>query len=139
MALLAVFQVLLHRYSGQDDILIGTPVANRNRRDVEDLVGCFVNTTVIRGDLSGDPTFRELLKRASRTSVEALDHQDLPFESLIDALRVPRRTSHAPLFQVMFVVNNAREPLGLHGLAVSPVRLKTTFSKFDLTLTLSID
>jgi amino acid adenylation domain-containing protein len=137
VALLAVFQVLLHRYSGQDDILVGTPVANRNRREIEDLVGCFVNTTVIRADLNGDPTFNELLKRAARTVIEAQNHQDLPFESLIDALRVPRSISHAPIFQVMFVVNNAREPLSLHGLVVSPVRIETIFSKFDLTFTLS--
>ena len=98
MTLLAAFQVLLHRYSGQDDIAVGTPIAGRRARSSEGLIGFFVNTLVVRGDLSGDPAFRELLRRIRRTAIEAYTHQDLPFEKLVTvthaiATRAARRSS----------------------------------------------
>ncbi|MFW5855163.1 MAG: condensation domain-containing protein, partial [Thermodesulfobacteriota bacterium] len=107
MLLLAAYTVLLHRYCNQEDILIGTPVAGRNLRDIEPLIGFFVNTLVIRTDLSEDLTFRNLLDQVRRTSVAAFEHQDLPFEKLVDALQPERTLSHSPVFQTMFVLHNA--------------------------------
>ncbi|RMF36691.1 MAG: non-ribosomal peptide synthetase, partial [Chloroflexi bacterium] len=104
MLLLAAFQTLLHRYTGQDDISVGTPIANRNRAEIEGLIGYFANTLVLRTDLSGDPPFRELLKRVREVALGAYAHQDLPFEMLVDALQPERDLSHTPLFQVMFVL-----------------------------------
>jgi amino acid adenylation domain-containing protein/non-ribosomal peptide synthase protein (TIGR01720 family) len=100
MILLAAFQALLHRYSGQVDIVVGTPVANRNRLEVEELIGHFVNSLVLRSDLSGDPTFRELLARVRNTAVDAYSHQDLPFEKLVHELKPERGAGHNPFFQV---------------------------------------
>ena len=102
MTLLAVYAVLLGRYSGQDDVVAGTPVANRNRAETEDLIGFFVNTLVLRTDLSGDPTFTELLGRVRGMALDAYAHQDLPFEQLVDALVTDRDRSRTPLFQVLF-------------------------------------
>jgi amino acid adenylation domain-containing protein len=133
VTLLAVFQVLLHRWGGQDDLLIGTPIANRTRRELEDVVGCFVNTTVMRGTVGGDPSFRELVERVRQTSIDAQNYQELPFEQLIDALRIERSTSYSPLFQVMFVTNEARAALALPGVSASQIRVNTGYSKFDLT------
>ena len=104
MALLAAFQSVLHRYTGQDDILVGVPVANRLRPEVEDLIGCFINTLVMRGDLSGDPTFRQLVARTRQIAIDAQTHQDLPFEVMVDALKVRRSATQSPLFQAMLVV-----------------------------------
>ncbi len=108
MTLLAAFQVLLARYSGQEDICVGTPVANRNRAEIEGLIGFFVNTLVLRGDLSQNPTFREYLGQVKQTAVEAYDHQDIPFERLVDELQPERNQSHTPLFQVMFTLQKSR-------------------------------
>ncbi|GAA2061956.1 non-ribosomal peptide synthase/polyketide synthase [Catenulispora yoronensis] len=102
MTLFAAFTVLLSRYSGQDDIVVGTPVANRNRAETEDLIGFFVNTLVLRTDLSDDPTFTDLLARVRGAALNAYDHQDLPFEQLVEALGVGRERSRTPLFQVLF-------------------------------------
>ena len=99
MTLLAAFTVLLGRYSGQDDIVVGTPVAGRNRAETEDLIGFFVNTLVLRADLSGDPAFTELLGRVRQTALDAYAHQDLPFEQLVEALVTDRDRSRTPLFQ----------------------------------------
>jgi amino acid adenylation domain-containing protein len=135
MTLLAAFQILLHRYTGQDDIVVGSPIANRNRIEIEGLIGFFVNTLVLRSDHSGNPTFRELLPRVRETALEAYAHQDLPFEKLVEELRPDRDLSRSPLFQVMFVLQNAPAgELNSKGLNVSPMRMAGETTKFDLTL-----
>ena len=96
MLLLAAFQVLLARYSGQTDICVGTPIANRSRQELEGLIGFFVNTLVLRGDLSGNPAFLELLQRVRTTALQAYTHQDIPFEQLVEALQPPRDLSRSP-------------------------------------------
>ncbi|MCU0490000.1 MAG: amino acid adenylation domain-containing protein [Chloroflexaceae bacterium] len=138
MTLLAAFQVLLARYSGQDDIAVGTPIANRNRSEVEPLIGCFINTLVLRGDLSGNPSFRELVQRLRHVTLGAYDHQDLPFELLVDAIQSTRQMSHNPLFQVMFVMQNT--PLQAVELPEAQLKLvdqETDTAKTDLTLTIT--
>ena len=106
MVLLTAFQLLLGRYSGQDDVVVGTPIANRLRAELEDVVGFFVNTLVMRADLGGDPTFRQLLGQVRQTCLEAYAHQDLPFERLVEELAPERHVGVQPLFQVMFVMQN---------------------------------
>ncbi|MCG8348800.1 MAG: amino acid adenylation domain-containing protein, partial [Chloroflexales bacterium] len=140
MTLLAAFQTLLARYSGQEDLWVGTPVAGRNRVEAESLIGFFVNTLVMRIDLSGNPTFREVLGRVREMSLDAFAHQDVPFEMVVDALQPERDLSRTPLFQVMFVLQDA--PLtGLEGqgLQVTPLEIDTGTAKFDLTLYLEQD
>ncbi len=137
MTLLAAFQTLLHRYAGQDDVAVGSPIANRNRSEVEGLIGYFVNMLVLRGDLSGDPTFRELLARTREAALGAFEHQDLPFDRLVEALHPRRDPSRTPLFQVMFVLQNNQMPdVGRQELTMAPfaVRGGTGTAKFDLTL-----
>jgi amino acid adenylation domain-containing protein len=135
MTLLAAFNVLLHRYTRQDDILVGTPIANRNRIETEELIGFFVNTLVLRTDLSGGPTFRELLGRVREATLGAYAHQDLPFEKLVEELQPERNMSYTPLFQVMFVLQNApRPPLELPGLTLSLREVESRAAQFDLTL-----
>jgi amino acid adenylation domain-containing protein/non-ribosomal peptide synthase protein (TIGR01720 family) len=137
MALLAAFQVLLGRYSGQDDIAVGTPLANRTRTEVEGLIGFFVNTLVLRLDLSGNPTFRELLRRVREAALGAHRHPDLPFEKLVAELQPQRDPSRNPLFQVMFALQNMPlAPLELPGLTVSRLETEEVSSTFDLSLTL---
>ncbi|MFM7791505.1 MAG: condensation domain-containing protein, partial [Microcystis panniformis] len=106
MTLLAAFATLLYRYTGQTDILVGSPIANRNRKEIEGLIGFFVNTLVLRTDLAGNPSFSELLKQVRETATDAYDHQDLPFEMLVEALQPERNMSYTPLFQVMFGLDN---------------------------------
>jgi len=138
MTLLAAFQTLLYRYTGQDDVSVGTAVANRNRAQIEGLIGFFVNTLVMRTDLSGEPGFLDLLKRVRAVALGAYAHQDLPFEMLVEALQPQRDMSHTPLFQVAFALQNApMETLALPGLALTPVELDTGTAKFDLTLTMA--
>jgi amino acid adenylation domain-containing protein len=138
MTLLAAFDVLLARYTGQRDLLIGIPIANRQRAEIEPLIGFFVNTLVLRGDLSGDPSFDELLARVRTVTLDAYAHQDLPFERLVDELRLARDTSHAALVQVMFSLQNTPIPaLELPGLTLQPVELANDSAKFDLSLTLA--
>ena len=135
MTLLTAFDVLLYRYTEQEDILIGTPIANRNRSELEGLIGFFVNTLVLRTDLSGDPSFNELLIRVREMAMDAYTHQDLPFEMLVEVLQPERDLSHAPLFQVDFLLQN--EPLSqleLIGLTASPLLTESATAKFDLTL-----
>ncbi len=138
MTLLAAFQTLLHRHTGQEDLLVGSPIAGRTRTETEGLIGLFLNTLVLRTDLSGDPTFRELLKRVRQVALEAYAHQDLPFEKLVDALQPERDLSRPPLFQVMFTLQNLPlQPLELAGLNIHPTPLDSGTAKFDLTLTLA--
>ncbi len=135
MTLLAAFKVLLHGYTNQDDIVIGTPIANRNRLEIEGLIGFFVNTLVLRSDLSGNPSFRELLRRVREVCLGAYAHQDLPFERLVEELHLARDLSRNPLFQVMFVLQNASpQAVELPGLSLSPVEVDTRTTYFDLTL-----
>ena len=137
MTLLAAFQTLLHRYTGQDDIIVGSANANRNRLEIEGLIGFFVNTLVLRTDLSGNPTFCDLLKRVRKVALGAYAYQELPFDKLVEELQVPRDLSYNPLFQVMFVLQNApMEPLQLSDLSLSPLEIATDTAKFDLTLEL---
>ena len=132
--LLATFAVLLYRYTGQEDVLIGFPVANRNRREIEDLIGFFVNTLVLRIDLSGNPTFRDLLRRTQAMVLGADAHQDLPFEKLVDELHPNRDTSRNPLFQIAFAAQTPFSVTGLGDLTLEPLHVETGSAKFDLTL-----
>ncbi|MGP0067608.1 MAG: amino acid adenylation domain-containing protein [Isosphaeraceae bacterium] len=135
VTLLAAFQVLLHRYSGQVDITVGSPIAGRARTELEGLIGFFVNTLVLRGDLSGNPGFRELLRRVRRTAMDAYAHQDVPFDKLVTLVHPDRNASRTPLFQVMFALQNAPMPaLQTPGLLLTPLELPSRSSKFDLTL-----
>jgi amino acid adenylation domain-containing protein/non-ribosomal peptide synthase protein (TIGR01720 family) len=137
MVLLAAFQVLLGRYSGQDDIAVGTPIANRNRAELEGLIGFFVNTLVLRTDVSGNPSFRELLGRVRQAALGAYAHPDLPFEKLVAELQPRRDPSRNPLFQVMFALQNMPlTRLELPGLIVSRVDTEEISSTFDLSLSL---
>jgi amino acid adenylation domain-containing protein len=135
MALLAGFQALLARYTGQDDLAVGSPVAGRNRVEIEGLIGFFVNTLVLRGDLAGAPTFRELLGRVRETVLAAHAHQDVPFEKLVEELAPERSLAWSPLVQVMLALQNV--PLGsleIGQLRLQPLHLETATAKFDLTL-----
>jgi amino acid adenylation domain-containing protein len=139
MTLLAAFKTLLHRYSGQVDIILGTDVANRNWAETEPLFGFFVNQLVLRTNLSGNPTFLELLGRVRKVTLGAYAHQDMPFDKLVETLRPDRAISHTPLFQAKLVLQNApMPPLELPGLTLQPVDNGNASStaKFDLMLTL---
>jgi non-ribosomal peptide synthetase component F len=138
MTLLAAFQALLARTSGQDDLAVGSPIAGRTRIETEGLIGFFVNTLVLRGDLTHEPTFRELLGRVRETSLAAHMHQDVPFEKLVQELSPERSLAHAPLFQVVFALQNAPvESLEIRDLRLQPVSGTATMAKFDLTLSLA--
>ncbi|HSK74824.1 MAG TPA: amino acid adenylation domain-containing protein, partial [Thermoanaerobaculia bacterium] len=139
MTLLAAFQALLAHHSGQDDLTVGTPIAGRNQLETEGLIGFFVNTLVLRGDLSDAPTVRELLARTRETALAAYGHQDVPFEKLVEDLHPARSLAHAPLFQVMFVLQNVPPPLSGEGtgLALEPLALESDVARFDLTLSLA--
>ncbi|MCA6222761.1 non-ribosomal peptide synthetase, partial [Photorhabdus antumapuensis] len=138
MTLLSAWAVVLSRLSGQDDMVIGTPSAGRSRQEVEPLIGCFVNTLALRMDVSGDLTVTELLARVRQTALAAQEHQDLPFERVVEIVQPPRRLAHTPLFQVMFAwQNNESTAWQLPGLAVSPVDQAVDIIKFDLELGLS--
>lgn len=138
MTLLTGFKILLRRLTGQDDIVVGTPMVNRNRVEIEHLIGYFLNNLVLRTDLSGDLTFRSLLQRVRNTSLDAYSHQDYPFEKLVQDLAPERDLSHTPLFQVFFNMFNAFEnsDLELSGVTIEPIKRSETDSrsKFDMTL-----
>jgi len=137
MILLAAFMTLLSRYSGIEDIVVGSPIANRNRRETEPIIGFFVNTLVLRTHLQGNPTFQELLNRVRQVTLDAYGHQDVPFELLVEALQPERNLSYTPLFQVMFVLQNA--PMGrleLRDLTITPLEISNVTAKFDLTLSM---
>ena len=137
MTVLAGFQALLQRYSGQDLISVGTPVAGRGRAEAQHLIGSFVNTVVLRSDTSGDPSFRELLGRVRRTALEAYAHQDVPFELVVESLQLERDLSRNPLFQVMFVLQpDPLRELSLGELAASPIEVDAATARLDLLLSL---
>ncbi len=140
MTLLAGWQALLGRYTGQDDVVVGTGIANRTRAELEGLIGFFVNSLVLRGDLSGDPGFRELLGRVRETTLGAFANQDLPFERLVDELAPERSLMHNPLFQVAFALQNMeRSVLTLGDLEMEPLGRGEAGAKFDMTVTLFED
>ncbi|HJP93088.1 MAG TPA: amino acid adenylation domain-containing protein, partial [Pyrinomonadaceae bacterium] len=137
MVFLTVFQVLLQRYTGLDDILVGTPVAGRTRPETRNLIGFFVNTLVMRTDLSGDPRFVDLLARVVENTLEALMNSDIPFEMLVEELHPERNLAQTQIFQVMFVMQNTPAPdINLKDLRVSIVGVEETTAKFDLLLSL---
>ncbi|HST60880.1 MAG TPA: amino acid adenylation domain-containing protein, partial [Longimicrobium sp.] len=137
MGLLAGLQLLLGRYAGTDDLVVGSPVANRTRLETEGLIGFFANTLTLRGDLSGDPTVRQLLGRVRETVLEAQAHQDLPFERLVEELAPERSLQHAPLFQVLFVMQDAESwSLRMGDAALELIDPESEIAKFDLQLTL---
>jgi amino acid adenylation domain-containing protein len=137
MTCLAAFQTLLYRYSGQEDIIIGTPISGRNRTEIEGSIGCFINTLALRTNLEHNPSFQELLSRVQQVALAAYAHQDLPFEKLIEELNPARDLSRSPLFQAMFIFeNNPRDNWALPGLAITPIALPSTISNFDITLDL---
>ena len=132
MTLLAAFQLTLGRYAGQDDVVVGTDVANRNRLETEELIGFFVNQLVLRTDLSGDLSFGELLRRVRETTLGAYAHQDVPFEKLVEELEPERSFNRTPIFQVLFVLENASVRTGeWRNLIASPFALNSSSSKFD--------
>ncbi|GAA3937003.1 amino acid adenylation domain-containing protein [Chitinophaga oryziterrae] len=135
MTLLAVFKVLLYRYTGQEDICVGTPVAGRTRKEVDQLIGFFINTLALRSDLSQQPSFAGLLQQVKKTTLEAYDHQELPFEKVVETVVKERDLSRNPLFQVMFVLQNTpgSPDLELNGVTFSHIDTGHTTAKFDLT------
>ena len=134
--LLAAFQVLLHRYTGQPEIVVGTPVAGRTRANTEALIGCFINTLVMRTNLAGDPTFREALRRTRETVVKALEYQDLPFERIVESIHAPRDLSRNPLFQVTFQLFQAPGKAGRGG---KPVVTQKGTTQLDIAVDLSLN
>jgi amino acid adenylation domain-containing protein len=141
MTLLAAFDVLLHRYTGEEDLVVGTPVANRDRIEVEALIGFFVNTLVLRVDLGGDPGFLELLERVRHTALESYAHQDIPFEKLVAELAPERDLSHSPIYQVWISLQETLPPALALGPALSGVfrEVRHDTSKFDLSLHLGLN
>jgi amino acid adenylation domain-containing protein len=135
VVLLSAWQVLLHRYSGQDDILVGTAAANRSMPELESIVGCLANTIVLRGHMDGNPSFKDYLGSATATAFEALDHQALPFDHLVEALNPARSTSHSPVFQVFFnLMSFPMAQISLSGLRFSPFETFAKVARFDLGL-----
>ncbi|NJR53717.1 MAG: amino acid adenylation domain-containing protein [Acaryochloris sp. CRU_2_0] len=137
MVLLAAFKVLLYRYTQQEDLWVGTPIANRNRSQLEGLIGFFVNTQVLRTQVTAEESFRGFLSQVKRIALEAYAHQDLPFEQLVEALQPERDPSRNPLFDVMFILQNApTQALEFPGLSLTPLKVENQTSNFDLTLSM---
>ena len=137
MMLTTILHTLLHWYTGQDHIVVGTDIANRNRIETEALIGFFVNVLPLHADLSGNPNFRELLQQVRHLTLEAYEHQDVPFEKIVESLH-PNRVAHEPLVQVLFVFQNTpSQPLKMRGLNIAPLSSVTRTAKFEMTLTLS--
>ncbi|MEH1779521.1 MAG: amino acid adenylation domain-containing protein [Nostoc sp.] len=135
MTLLAAFQTLLWHYTGSEDIVVGSPIANRDRTELEGLIGFFANTIALRTNLAGNPTFEDLLTRVRTKLLGAYAHQDLPFEQLVEELQPQRNLSYTPVFQVMFVLQNTpMSVFELPGLTISPLTIDNGSAKFDLTL-----
>ncbi|TCP58025.1 amino acid adenylation domain-containing protein [Tumebacillus sp. BK434] len=138
MTLMAAFQTLMMHYSGQEDFAVGTPIANRNRQDTESIIGFFVNTLAMRADLSGNPTFLELISRAKESALGAFAHQDVPFEKIVEEVETERDLSRTPVFQVLFGLQNFRQSkIELAGLTFEPVEDAGSTAKFDLSLLMS--
>jgi len=137
MLLLAAFKVLLYRYTGQRDLIVGTPIAGRNRKELESLIGCFINTLALRTRLTDSMTFQELLRQVRETALDAYAHQDLPFEKIVEEMHPERNLSHAPLVQLMFGLGRGQERqecAHVAGLTWSTVEIESITAKFDLTL-----
>ncbi|MHC2831689.1 amino acid adenylation domain-containing protein [Bacillus sp. F9_6S_D1_P_5] len=135
MTLLAAYQSFLSRYTGQEDILVGSPIANRNYREVEGLIGFFVNTLVYRADMTGNPTFQELMSQVRRKALKAYEHQDIPFEKVVEVIKPERNMSTSPIFQTMFTMQNAKQgPRELSSRVLETMDIHTSIAKFDLTL-----
>jgi amino acid adenylation domain-containing protein len=140
MILLAGFQLLLARLSGQDEVVVGAPIVGRTHVEMEPLIGCFLNTLVLRTNVAGNPTVRELLQRVRQVCVGAYAHQDVPFEKLVEELQPERNLSHSPLFQVLFILQYAgKGGQPVNALTLTPLKAKTETSKFDLTLGIEED
>lgn len=138
VSMLTVFKILLFRFSGQKDIVVGSPIANRPRTELESLIGFFVNTLVLRSEISSDMSCRDLLAAVKSMTLAAYDHQDLPFEQIVDAVQPSRSMSHTPLFQVVFRLQNVPESdLSLPDLEITPIGKEGTVAKFDMIFTLS--
>jgi len=138
MVLLAAFQTFLYRYTGQNDIPVGSPIANRNHSELKELIGFFVNTLVLRTNLGGNPSFRELLGRVRQVALGAYTHHDLPFEQLVETLRPQRDVSYNPLFQVSFTLQNAPQLEEIPGLTLNQLKVERLTSQFDLSLFIEI-
>jgi non-ribosomal peptide synthetase component F len=135
MTLLAAYQLLLARYAGQDDVVVGSPIANRNRSEIENLIGFFVNMLVLRTQIGPDESFNSLLGQVRQHALDGFNHQDVPFEKLVDALNVRRDMSFPPVFQVAFIMQNApRSEIDLGEITMSVVPAEGTTAKYDLTL-----
>ncbi|MFD2585478.1 amino acid adenylation domain-containing protein [Croceitalea marina] len=135
MTLLSAFKVLLNKYTGQDDICVGSPIANRTRSEIEPLLGFFVNTLALRSNVRSDISFIDLLKQVKQTALDAYASQDIPFEKVVDIIQPERNLSYSPLFQVMMVLQNTpQSELSFGDLALIPVKVESTIAKFDLTL-----
>jgi amino acid adenylation domain-containing protein len=138
MTMLAAFQTLLHRYAGQNDIVVGSPIAGRTQKELEGSIGLFINTLVLRTNFSGNPTFREVLRQVREVAFGAYAHQVIPFEELLETLKPERNHSYPPMFQVLFVLQNAPgADLEFSGLTASRYRVKKERAMFDLTLSVS--
>ncbi|GCF10054.1 non-ribosomal peptide synthetase [Dictyobacter arantiisoli] len=137
MALLSAFATVLFRYTGQTNVIVGTPIANRTRPELQDLIGCFVNTLALRIDFSGNPIYRDLLRRVQKVALNAYMHQNVPFEKVVEAMQPTRDLGRTPLVQVMFVLQKSLIPdLALTGLTLHPLVVDSGSARFDLTLTL---